>query len=760
MVVRTRFKHFPFRAKGAVSLFFDDALLDLITRQPVGMIFLDIDTKTEAKAGLWGGHIDLQRALGGVRLVAGCSILAVQTVSTHVFIAVQFIVPDGNLSTRLYEAAIHLHQDLVASLTQASSDTSENVRFHFGTAVIRPDGTMNPTDLVYEGMVRALMAAKSDDNTNHRTRQAALVDIISRGRIKPVYQPIVSLWTGEAFGYEALSRTPEHSEFASPNQLFDFAEREGQLEALEEVALRSAILHYQPLHQSQKLFLNIHASMFFGNHAGIEQVLSVLERRALKPYDIVLELTERRGIDDFNAFRKAIQRYRQKGYLIAIDDAGAGYSSLQTIAEVQPDFIKIDRSLVAGVHMDKTKEALLKALCHAALACDSRVIAEGIETYEELVSVTEMGVPYGQGYCLGRPAAEPVAISEQARTHIRRAMTSDKAHVHVTTTIGDIAQPTKTFGPTVKASEIVNFFNQNDQVTGVVVVDDQSHPLGLVMREKLFRKLATKYGVSLFWNREIDQVMDHQPLILDESVSVENASVLSMARNADTLYDLIIVTRDGKLMGASSIQLILSSITNAQLELARDANPLTGLPGNRRIDVELSRRISSDDGFCIFYIDLDHFKWFNDAFGFQKGDQMIRCLADVLKDVVHNAPVHEAFVGHIGGDDFIVVTEPGYHQELATAIQAQFTQEVHRLLPNSRERLWHIRSRSGEMIESEGLTLSISILVCEPPHITQSLETLSAYAGALKQMAKDGVGNKIVCESIQNFSQNELRRDP
>ncbi|TLM80185.1 MAG: EAL domain-containing protein, partial [Actinobacteria bacterium] len=119
---------------------------------------------------------------------------------------------------------------------------------------------------------------------------------------------------------------------------------------------------------------------------------------------VVLEITERAAVTDFATFRATLEYLRALGFTVAVDDAGAGYGSLQSLAEVRPEWLKIDMSLVRGVHEDEVRARLIESLVLFSDKVGSKLIAEGIETKGELEKLIEIGVRYGQGYLLGRPA--------------------------------------------------------------------------------------------------------------------------------------------------------------------------------------------------------------------------------------------------------------------------------------------------------------------------------------------------------------------
>lgn len=195
---------------------------------------------------------------------------------------------------------------------------------------------------------------------NELPERDALIDEVRRvlhdQSVYSLYQPIVTLGSGEVMGYEALTRGPVHSVLHSPSLLFPIAEQIGQLYALERLAREKAIQRAKLDTKQQLLFLNISSHIIYDAEFVPGRTLEVLQQHGLGPHNVVFEITERSSMDDFALAKQILKHYRRQGYRIAIDDAGAGYSSLQTIAELHPDFIKADRSLIENIHRDKIKE--------------------------------------------------------------------------------------------------------------------------------------------------------------------------------------------------------------------------------------------------------------------------------------------------------------------------------------------------------------------------------------------------------------------
>jgi len=267
-------------------------------------------------------------------------------------------------------------------------------------------------DAIYEGVIKATAQIR-DSLAGHGDWElrGELDRLLSESAIKSVYQPIVKLRDGGVFGYEALTRCPEGSLFEGPLALFKFAEKSNMALALDRLARETAIRHSPSLGSVQKIFINVTMSIVHDPHFVSGQTVRWLHDKGLYPGQVVFELTERSSIDDFEAAKKILAHYRTQGYEIAIDDAGAGYSSLQSIVELNPDYIKVDRSLVSLADKDEMKKHMLRTFVRFAKKMNIRTVAEGIERPEELRLIRSMGFDYAQGYLIGRPSERPAAPS-------------------------------------------------------------------------------------------------------------------------------------------------------------------------------------------------------------------------------------------------------------------------------------------------------------------------------------------------------------
>ncbi len=610
---------------------------------------------------------------------------------------------------------------------------------------------------VYWALREARDRAGVQSDIHNQVLQRQLGRLIREQDFTSVFQPVVTIPEGDIFGYEALTRPDEGSGFAGPAQLFAFAAEKGMLYPLERVTREMALQQLSYLGRNEKLFLNINPQTINdpGFTAGVTQ--KFVDKHNLTPENIVFEITEGTAIDDYPTFCRVMDHYRNQGFLIAIDDFGNGCSSLKAIAELQPDFIKLDMSLVRGVQAKPVLQALIETFLAFARKAHVQVVAEGIESREELVSLAQLGIMLGQGYYLARPGfppPQPVAEVRQVLGELKKELYKHKLGQHTVNAIAsqgvevDIADMTK---------KVVQLFEHNPQLQGIGVTQ-QLQVVGLIMREKLYAKLGTRYGYSLYMDRPVTTVMDANPLIIDAGTPLEVASQLAMSRPNDKIYDYLILTRDNTYCGVVSVQDLLSGITQKQLELARAANPLTNLPGNPVIQSEITERLQSDGQFAVIYCDLDDFKAYNDYYGFERGDQVLAMTARVLQQAIKRVCPGEAFLGHIGGDDFVIVTTPDRVQPLCRDTIEMFDAEIPGLYRKEDRTNGFIEvcDRRGISQRFPLVSISLAVVTNERRSFRSCLE-VSETAAELKKYVKSIPGSTFACDLRSNSANKDLQ---
>ncbi len=226
-------------------------------------------------------------------------------------------------------------------------------------------------------------------------------NIITQRNIRTVFQPIFHLPNHQRVGYEALTRGPEGSIFESPETLFSAARDNSLLMELESICQASAFQALLTAKPQGRFFIN--TSSNFVSHPVFRKRLKESALKKLAP-SIVLEITEKEAIQNYHDFRRDIEPARKAGMRIAVDDAGSGYADLESIAEVKPEYIKIANSITRNVAQDLIKQEIVSSFLTLARKLRSTIIAEGIENRDDFHALKRLGVEFGQGFFLGRPA--------------------------------------------------------------------------------------------------------------------------------------------------------------------------------------------------------------------------------------------------------------------------------------------------------------------------------------------------------------------
>ncbi len=274
---------------------------------------------------------------------------------------------------------------------------------YVGSAVIKADPKMRLERLLHEALESALAESSTREEKDALERKARLAEIIERGEIRTLVHPVIKLDDMSVIGYEALSRGPEGGEFERPDKLFKVAYDSDLVMQLERLCRKQAIQTATALQPDRLMFLNIEPESIGDPELRDAMFTSILADASITPDRIVLEITERTAIIDFPTFRSTLEYLRALGFSVAVDDAGAGFGSLQVLAEVRPEWLKIDISLVRGVDSDDVRRELMHSLVMFAERMDVKLVAEGIETEAELAALREIGVAYGQGFLFSRP---------------------------------------------------------------------------------------------------------------------------------------------------------------------------------------------------------------------------------------------------------------------------------------------------------------------------------------------------------------------
>lgn len=251
---------------------------------------------------------------------------------------------------------------------------------------------------VAEAMLMSLMEREGADAARHD----ALSALIAGAKVRSVFHPILRLADGIVVGHEALTRADFHGAFESVEDLFSFAESTDLIVDFERVCRRTAIRSSARLPRGGHLFLNASARAVLDPDWLEGETPRLLKEAGLRPDEVVVEVTERLAVAHHEGFENGLAALKEAGFRVAVDDMGAGYASLQTLAAIEPDFLKFDTRLVRDIDKSSIKRSLLESLRALAEKIHARVIAEGIERDEERETLARLGIEFGQGFLFNR----------------------------------------------------------------------------------------------------------------------------------------------------------------------------------------------------------------------------------------------------------------------------------------------------------------------------------------------------------------------
>ncbi|MCX7995209.1 MAG: EAL domain-containing protein [candidate division WOR-3 bacterium] len=280
-------------------------------------------------------------------------------------------------------------------------EVRERIDFHIGYGLLRLDPMVRTERLIYQTMEDIKYAAHFSEKLKEKELYTELLDILDNNRLYTVYQPIYNLDDSTIYGYEALTRGPRYSFFEDPDTIFSFAAKYELLPRVEELCLYNAIKDAAKLNTESLIFFNITPDQI--PRLIDERFIKTLAERRIDNERVVIEITEKFAIPHYGIYQAIVVQTRGRQLKIALDDIGVGYSTLERISEIGPDYLKYDRALVRDIDKNLIRQELIKSFVHFARRINSTIIAEGIENENELEFLKGLGIKYGQGFYLCPP---------------------------------------------------------------------------------------------------------------------------------------------------------------------------------------------------------------------------------------------------------------------------------------------------------------------------------------------------------------------
>ncbi|RAO75510.1 EAL domain-containing protein [Dyella jiangningensis] len=579
------------------------------------------------------------------------------------------------------------------------------------------------------------------------SRKAMLERALAAGSLTPVFQPVVRVDTLEVVAHEGLSRCAFMPGNFSILDLLDLARMEGRLAEVELHAARTICHTFAAQAETGRLLVNLSAHAILQDAMRPDDVLFALTASGLDPARVTIEVTERDAVENPARLAHALGYLRAHGMRIALDDFGNGHSNFEMWNEIHPDVVKIDRYLIHGISHSAGRLAIVRALCQVAESLGTDLVGEGVEDPADLRVLRDLGIPFAQGFLIGRPQSETVnEASAEAKLLLRTHAVSvpPRPRGPVTqrpTQVSHLLIEAPAVNPRQTNEEVMALFVDYPELHAVAVVKD-GHPIGLINRRLVNERMAQPFARELLARKSCTALMNSAPLVCDEHRSLESLSDVLRGEDQRYLADGFIVTSRGHYRGLGTGEALVRRVSELRIEAARHANPLTFLPGNIPTTEHLERLLQGGERIAVVHVDLTDFKPFNDHYGYSRGDEMIRLLSGLLAE--HVDPALD-FIGHIGGDDFVVLFQSEDWQARCERVIDAFNQRSPHLFDASDVARGGLRGkdRRGEPQFFPFTTVVMGAVELSPPLPLRAQPITTLAARAKRHAKRAGVGMHV-----------------
>ena len=563
--------------------------------------------------------------------------------------------------------------------------------------------------------------------------------ILDQRSLTVLFQPIVSFALEKSIGYEALVRGPKESELYYPRLLFAAAAEYGCLFELEWLATEMALQRFANFKAEEEvLFVNVTPHFVAGRQWRDEHLQKLLIDLDLSSEQLVMELSE--GVvpaQDPALLGHGIAHFRRLDLKVCIDDFGRASAGLCAWAELLPDWVKTDEYFVTNIHKDHRKKAALHSLVEIASNYGTKLVVKGIEQKEAYQVAVELGVGYGQGYFLSEPIENPESNTREKERWLNKAPV---AKAQRSETVSSIVHPSPFVTPDEPVFAAADLFLMYPEVHTLPVVQ-RGKVVGILRRMDFLNLWSSRYGRELYGKKPVAKFMEKNFIAVEADTPLEKLSMrLTNQMSDDALPDDFIVIKDGEYLGVGTVIALLRRITELQIKNAKQANPLTGLPGNVPIAETIDALLAENAPFALCYIDIDNFKPYNDVYGYQRGDEVIKFVAHILSEAIDPSC---DFIGHIGGDDFVIIyRSPDWKSRLEKGLE-QFKEGVKDFYDSfDREHGIYAKDRQGQTRHFPIMSLSVGVVTPEPGQYHSHVQ-IAELATETKHAAKEIPGCSI-----------------
>ena len=558
------------------------------------------------------------------------------------------------------------------------------------------------------------------------------------------YRPVADLVGGGIFGHVASIHGPSEKMLYSTSRLFGVARRLGKSPDLYRQYFLAAVEGFVVNQGQGYLLLPLLDGAGELGEACADMLARALKEAALASERVIVVHPGVGSLDGdaFERARAAAQGIRRLGCGLAADALTCPRSEKLLWSVLGPEFVIVEDGVLEGFDPNRLRISRQAELIAATVARGRRVIALGIDSLALLKVLQEMQVPCAAGDFIGKAVTVPThTLSAAAHKAIAEKVLGQVSQPSVGGHVLEkMLQRTAPVTPETPADIVFAMFEHSPDLRAIAVVKNDT-PIGLLVRYDMVDNMARPFRHELYGRKPCTRFMDQEPLTVDVRLPLSELSEILVRAHPRHLVSGFIITDAGRYLGIGSVQDLVREVTSMQMDAAKYANPLTQLPGNVPINQHIDNLLAVGVPCVIAYGDLDHFKPFNDVYGYVHGDDVIRLTARILAEV---CDAEKDFIGHIGGDDFVLVFRSEDWQARCERALRLFGEEILGFFSRDDiERGGYLtENRKGEMEFHSMTSLSIGVAEVKPGIFRSHLE-VSVVAAEVKKKAKGIKGNSL-----------------
>jgi diguanylate cyclase (GGDEF)-like protein len=561
------------------------------------------------------------------------------------------------------------------------------------------------------------------------------------------FQPIIHSHTGKLYAVEALIRNVQNiSGLNAIDDLFNMAFNDDYLYELDLQLREKAIKKFSNIKiEDLKLFYNLDNRIIYNKTFSYGNTSKILKKYKLNKSVICFELSEKGTAIEQNALSTMIQRYKEEGFSIAIDDFGIGVSGLKLLYFSEAQIIKLDRFFISNIDQDSKKKLFCSSIIEMAHIMGMQVIAEGIETIKEFYTCKDIGADFIQGYLVQKPTIETNEI-KSIYNNIVTLINDDKRNNPNATIDEEFIEPIIALCIDSSLYELFIHFKESTKNNFVPIVDKYDNFLGIIYEADIKKISYSQYGLALAQNKTFSSSLIKYikpSLCVEISWGIDKILEMYNQNSKDALG--IFITQSNKYRGFINLNSLLTLSYKRNIEIATNQNPLTKLPGNNQIEkfIEKTLKGNQKDITHIIYFDFNDFKPFNDIYGFRLGDRAILIFAELLQKRYPK----DSFIAHIGGDDFFVGLRNHEFKkvfDLTNKVQIEFKNSVENLYSKKDKEKGLLIAKDRFNIERSFNLLSVSSAIIE----INPNSNISNFDSTLNVLKKASKGSSKPISSI------------